>query len=908
MLEIIGVSKTYRTAKNIEVKALKNISLTFPRHGLIFIVGKSGAGKSTLLNVIGGLDGYDAGDIIFNGKSASDFRARDFDSYRNTYAGFIFQEYNLIEAFTVAENIKIAGELQGKKITDKEINGLLEKLDLQGYASRKANELSSGEKQRVAIARALVKKPAVILADEPTGSLDSETGNQILKILKAFSRERLIIVVSHDLELANRYADRVITIKDGQVVSDTAPVSGISTKEDIREFRAIPARFPLKSAFRIAWSDFLRKPARLAFITTLLAVSFILFGIVLTLGGYDLVRCTDATMKKSGINYLSWEREDSVDLGPYGRGAVMSRISPEDIDELSGKYPDYRFFPVIPDFYCQLFDNLHYSETAVGYPELTGGIELSAGLIEAFRLDLFAGRYPVATPEENEIAISKHVYELFESYAHIDGEGEITLIDKPEDLLGKSLLINEKPRVIVGIIDTRFNSARYRPLFEGESETLEYDILCDEYQAAAKYGIQNLVFLRENYYRDVINGPEFAKTYYDGIARFTIYLGKPDDPDVKSKISLECEKISVLKEIPDRVIWRDGCEKTALGENEILLPISIIPRNAPVGKIESLQDLIAAETETLVDAFAIERYDEIREQFELIRGPSTPEDYAYYILNNIYKENKYHPGYDIWYFEKQAEEIALQNHYLKEFADVLLAGSFEFLERDYHVTIAGFYECAGFRDNECDYPLIVADGLYEEISKDLRLYPYSRLIVSLDKETDNKPFIKMAYDRYLDSATSAIIINEVMSLFLTVNVLFETVAMFAIGLGLALAVFSSILLSGYLTFLIASRQKDIGILRALGARRGDVTRIFLFESIMIAALPALLASIGCVVIEHIANYLLKKNYGMVISVLNFGPTQFLIIIGLAVAIAVLSTVLPIRKYSKRKPVDVIKEV
>ena len=147
MLEIIGVSKTYRTAKNIEVKALKNISITFPRHGLIFIVGKSGAGKSTLLNVIGGLDGYDAGDIIFNGKSASDFRARDFDSYRNTYAGFIFQEYNLIETFTVAENIKIAGELQGKKITDEEIDGLLEKLDLQGYASRKANELSSGEKQ-----------------------------------------------------------------------------------------------------------------------------------------------------------------------------------------------------------------------------------------------------------------------------------------------------------------------------------------------------------------------------------------------------------------------------------------------------------------------------------------------------------------------------------------------------------------------------------------------------------------------------------------------------------------------------------------------------------------------------------------------------------------------------------------
>ena len=200
--------------------ALKDVSLKFPEKGMVFILGKSGSGKSTLLNVMGGLDNYDDGEIIIKGKSSKNFSQSDFDSYRNTYLGFIFQEYNILNEFNVAANIALALELQGKKATKDAVEKILTEVDLSGYGNRKPAELSGGQKQRVAIARALVKDPEIILADEPTGALDSNTGLQVFDTLKKLSRDKLVIVVTHDRDFAELYGDRVIEFKDGVVISD----------------------------------------------------------------------------------------------------------------------------------------------------------------------------------------------------------------------------------------------------------------------------------------------------------------------------------------------------------------------------------------------------------------------------------------------------------------------------------------------------------------------------------------------------------------------------------------------------------------------------------------------------------------------------------------------------------------
>ena len=220
MLEIRNVTKVYRSKTGEQVVALNNVSISFPETGMIFILGKSGSGKSTLLNVIGGLDGYDSGEFIIMGKSSKDFAGSDFDAYRNTFIGFIFQEYNILDDFSVGANIGLALELQGKKATNETVSAILEQVDLVNYANRKPNELSGGQKQRIAIARALVKDPQIIMADEPTGALDSNTGKQIFDTLKELSKKKLVLIVSHDRDFAERYADRIIELADGNIISD----------------------------------------------------------------------------------------------------------------------------------------------------------------------------------------------------------------------------------------------------------------------------------------------------------------------------------------------------------------------------------------------------------------------------------------------------------------------------------------------------------------------------------------------------------------------------------------------------------------------------------------------------------------------------------------------------------------
>ncbi|MBR6680054.1 MAG: ABC transporter ATP-binding protein/permease [Clostridia bacterium] len=255
MLEIRNLNKTYRSKTGESVKALDNVSIAFPESGMVFILGKSGSGKSTLLNIMGGLDSYDSGEFIIKGRSSKDFGGSDFDAYRNTFIGFIFQEYNVLDDFTVGANIGLALELQGKKATNEKINGILAKVDLLNYAKRKPNELSGGQKQRVAIARALVKEPQIIMADEPTGALDSSTGKQIFDTLKELSKEKLVLIVSHDRDFAEKYADRIIELSDGKIISDVTKheKQSVQLSEGIQKINDNLLR--IKGGYRLTAND-----------------------------------------------------------------------------------------------------------------------------------------------------------------------------------------------------------------------------------------------------------------------------------------------------------------------------------------------------------------------------------------------------------------------------------------------------------------------------------------------------------------------------------------------------------------------------------------------------------------------------------------------------------------------------
>ena len=219
MIQISNLTKVYKSKKKNNHKALDNINLTLPNSGLVFIIGKSGSGKSTLLNLLGGLDNTTSGNVVVDGNDITNFNENELSNYRNNHIGFIFQDYHLLDELTVYENIVLSLNLN--KIND---NGLvlkaLEKVGLSGYENRYPTELSGGERQRVAIARAIVKKPYVILADEPTGNLDNETGTQIVDLLKELSKECLILIVSHNTIDTYKYADRIIKLSYGKIISD----------------------------------------------------------------------------------------------------------------------------------------------------------------------------------------------------------------------------------------------------------------------------------------------------------------------------------------------------------------------------------------------------------------------------------------------------------------------------------------------------------------------------------------------------------------------------------------------------------------------------------------------------------------------------------------------------------------
>ena len=224
MLKLKQINKEYKTGELVQ-HALNNVSLNLRDNEFVAILGPSGSGKTTLLNIIGGLDRYDSGDLVINGISTKKYTDRDWDSYRNHTIGFVFQSYNLIPHQTVLGNVELALTISGvsKAERRRRAAAALEQVGLGNQLHKHPGEMSGGQMQRVAIARALVNNPDILLADEPTGALDSETSIQVMELLKEVARDRLVVMVTHNPELAERYATRIVKLKDGVIRSDTMP-------------------------------------------------------------------------------------------------------------------------------------------------------------------------------------------------------------------------------------------------------------------------------------------------------------------------------------------------------------------------------------------------------------------------------------------------------------------------------------------------------------------------------------------------------------------------------------------------------------------------------------------------------------------------------------------------------------
>jgi len=233
VLELKEIVKAYQTANLVQV-ALNKVSVAFRDNEFVAVLGQSGSGKTTMLNVIGGLDRFQSGDLVIDGISTKDYKARDWDAYRNNRIGFVFQAYNLIPHQSVLANVELALTLSGVSRSERRKRALdaLERVGLKDHVHKKPSQMSGGQMQRVAIARALINDPEILLADEPTGALDSATSVQVMDLLRDVARDRLVIMVTHNPELAHQYATRIVELADGCIVADSDPL--VPTAEDQR--------------------------------------------------------------------------------------------------------------------------------------------------------------------------------------------------------------------------------------------------------------------------------------------------------------------------------------------------------------------------------------------------------------------------------------------------------------------------------------------------------------------------------------------------------------------------------------------------------------------------------------------------------------------------------------------------
>ena len=282
MLELKNIVKKYNTGGS-EVEVLKSVNIHFRENEFVSILGASGSGKTTLLNIIGGLDKYTSGDMALMGRSTKEFKDRDWDSYRNGTIGFVFQSYNLISHLSVIENVKLALSISGHSNAenDEKAKKVLEDVGLAEHLYKKPNQLSGGQMQRVAIARALVTDPKIILADEPTGALDSKTSVQIMELIKEISKTKLVIMVTHNPELAKEYSDRIVRVKDGEIQEDTNPYVAKEVTDD--GFVLKKTAMVFSSAIKSSFKNLLTKKFRTLMTVVASSIGIISIGLVLAI-------------------------------------------------------------------------------------------------------------------------------------------------------------------------------------------------------------------------------------------------------------------------------------------------------------------------------------------------------------------------------------------------------------------------------------------------------------------------------------------------------------------------------------------------------------------------------------------------------------------------------------------------
>ena len=865
MLQLKNITKNYLSGDN-EVQALKGIDIEFRENEFVSILGQSGCGKTTLLNIIGGLDRYTSGDLIINGKSTKEFKDKDWDTYRNHSVGFVFQSYNLIPHQTVLANVELALTISGVGKAERKKRAIeaLQKVGLGDQLNKKPNQMSGGQMQRVAIARALVNDPDILLADEPTGALDSKTSVQVMEILKEISKDRLIIMVTHNPELAKKYSSRIVKLLDGKIIDDSNPYK--SSEEDVKKARnkkdkSGKASMKFTTAVRLSLNNLMTKKGR-TFLTSF-AGSIGIIGIALIL-----------SLSHGMQSYINRVEEDTLSSYPLTiQEASIDVTSMLEAMMGSGEKEEHN-------------DNKIYSRPIVNNILETVSTKLQTNNLEEFKKYLESGD----TDIKDYINAIQYEYNL---NLNIYKQNE----DKTYQQVNPSKVFDE----------------------------LGFGEMMESRQSASSMMSSSMAMTQTDVWTEMLDNQNLLQSQYDVLAgnwptKYNEVVLIVDENNEISDYTLYSLGIKDIKELNESMEKIKNKEKVEAGESEsysyddllnykfkILLNTDYYKESGNAWQDMSNDDEYMKNVVDNAEEITIVGIIKPNEETVSSSGAGMigyTKELKEYVINKIneteiVKEQKESPNINVFtgieFPENQNSSFDYsqltdeQRMYMSTLSEAELAELMKNYAENSTATYDSNLSTLGVVD--LNKPLTI------------NIYP---------KDFESKDMITTRISEYNDKQTNdgkeenvityTDIVGVMMSSVSTIINVISYVLIAFVGISL---VVSSIMI-GIITYIsVLERTKEIGILRSIGASKKDVSRVFNAETLIIGLVAGLIGIVVTLLLNIPINMIIKSIVG--ISNISKLPTAgAIILVVISVGLTMIAGLIPARFAAKRDPVEALR--
>ncbi len=856
MLKLENITKDYKSGDSV-VHALKGVSIEFRENEFVSILGQSGCGKTTLLNIIGGLDRYTSGNLIINGKSTKEFKDKDWDAYRNYSVGFVFQSYNLISHQTILSNVELALTLSGVSKKERRARAIeaLKKVGLEEQIHKKPNQLSGGQMQRVAIARAIVNNPDIILADEPTGALDTKTSKQVMDILKEIAKDRLVIMVTHNAELAEEYSTRVIKILDGVITDDSNPFEG-GEKEanNSKEKRRTSIKF--LTALNLSLNNLMTKKGRT--ILTAFAGSIGIIGIALILAiSTGIQNYINRVEEDTLSSYPISIEESTIDTTSMLESMMQGSSDDENTDD--GKIHSQNIMTEMLSTISNKVQSNNLTEFKKYLESGDSNIEEYTNSIKYdynLNLNLYKEDTSDGVVKVNPSTVMERLGMQTSGGMSTSGIS-IMNTDVWTEMLDNEELLHSQYDLVAGAWPENYN---------------EVVLIVDENNRVNDYVLYSLGLKDQDELEETMNKltngetveePENTTYTYDELLNLSFKLLLNSDYYQKEN------GLWVNKENDDEFM------KQKISDAESIKVVGIIKQNenssatGMAGGIGYLKDL---------KEYVINKTNEAE----------------------IVKEQKENPDVNVFTgleFPKEGEEQTFNIQNLSSEQQMALAQMSPEQIADMMETYRENQE-ATYEDN-----LATLGSVDLDKPSSISIYP---------KSFDDKEKIANAIEEYNQKQRdegkeeNVITYTDIVGTMMTsVTNIIDAVSYALIGFVSISLIVSSIMI-GIITYIsVLERTKEIGILRAIGASKGDISKVFNAETFIVGLIAGLLG-IGITVLLTIPINSLIYNLSGVAITATLEPVAGLILVLISMFLTIIAGLIPAKMASKKDPVEALR--